>query len=146
MVCSVAANHGWKISIADVNAAFLKGMSFEEMAKILGDKIRVVHLNPLKGSWTFLSTYPIMKGCGEAKHVLGLCKGVYGLKDAPRAWRIKLDQILRGLGSNPMKSDPCLYMWHDKSGELLAIASTHVDDLKLTGTEKKTDCIHPSRS
>ena len=28
-------------------------------------------------------------------------------------------------------------MWHDKSGELLAIASTHVDDLKLTGTEKQ---------
>ena len=25
----------------------------------------------------------------------------------------------------------------DKSGELLAIASTHVDDLKLTGTEKR---------
>ena len=51
MVCSVAANHGWKISIADVNAAFLKGMSFEEMAQILGEKLRVVHLNPPKGSW-----------------------------------------------------------------------------------------------
>ena len=112
------------LCIADVNAAFLKGMSFEEMAKILGETNRVEHLNPPKGSLTFLSTYPIMKGCGEATHVLGLCKGVYGLKDAPRAWRIKLDQILRGLGSNPMKSDPCLYMWHEKSGELLACIHT----------------------
>ena len=82
-----------------------------------------------------------MKGCGESTHVLGLIKGVYGLKDAPRAWRIKVDQILRSLDSNPMKSDPCLYMWHNKGGDLLAIASTHVDDLKLIGTEEQIALI-----
>ena len=32
-------------------------------------------------------------------------------------------------------------MWHDKSGELSAIASTHVDDLKLTGTDKQVAYI-----
>ena len=77
MVCSVAANHGWKISIADVHAAFLKGMSFEEMNIIRNEKLRVVHLNLPKGSWKFLSAFAHMKGCGESTHVLGLIKGVY---------------------------------------------------------------------
>ena len=40
-----------------------------------------------------------------------------------------------------MKSDPCLYVWHDKPSELLAIASTHVDDLKLTGTDQQVGLI-----
>ena len=47
-------------------------MSFEEMANIWGEQLRVVHLNPPMGSWKFPSTFSIMKGCGEATHVLGL--------------------------------------------------------------------------
>ena len=133
LVCSVAANHGWKISIADVATAFLRGMTFDEQAKLTGEPLREVCLNPPKGSWKFLSTFDVMKGCSEATHVLQLVKGVYGLKDAPRAWRIKLDILLRAIGAIPMKSDPCLYMWHTARGKLECIASTHVDDLKIAG-------------
>ena len=76
-----------------------------------------------------------MKGCSEVTHVLALIKGVYGLKDAPRVWRTTLDMLLKKIKAVPMKSDPCLYMWHDSRGTLLCIASTHVDDLKLTGND-----------
>ena len=76
-----------------------------------------------------------MKGCSEVTHILALIKGVYGLKDAPRAWRIKLDMLLKKLKAAPTKSDPCSYMWHDSRGALLGIASTHVDDLKLIGKD-----------
>ena len=95
MVVSTAANHGWTILIADVKTAFLKGMTFEEIAKVTGEKLRKVEVSPPKGSWRFLCNFPCMQGCSEATHVLGFNKPVYGLKDAPRAWCIKLDLILR---------------------------------------------------
>ena len=76
-----------------------------------------------------------MKGCSEVIHRLALIKGVHGLKDAPRAWRIKLDMLLKKIKAVSMQSDPCLYMWHDSRGKLLCIASTHVDVLKLAGND-----------
>ena len=141
MVCSTAVNHGWKIQIADVKTAFLQGMTFEEIAQITGEPVRQVQISPPKGSWPFLQAFPCMKGCGESTHVLGLAKPVYGLKDAPRAWRIKLDIILKQLSAQPMKCDPSLYMWFDKQGKLTCLASTHVDDLKLCGDLPVVDFI-----
>ena len=99
LVVSTAANHKWSILIAGVKTAFLKGMTFEEIANITGEVIRKVEISPPKGSWKFLSAFSRMKGCSEATHVLGIAKPVYDLEDAPRAWRIKLDIILRKLGS-----------------------------------------------
>ena len=136
MVVSAAAQHGWEISLADVSTAFLQGMSFEELAKVTGEEIREVCFNPPKGSWKFLSTFPCMKGCSETTHLLALKKGVYGLKDAPRAWRLKIDQVLRELGGVPMKSEPCLYMWHNSKRQLTLICSTHVDDFKICGEKE----------
>ena len=115
----------------------MQGMAFDELCALTGDEMREVSVNPPKGSWKFLSNFPIMKGCNEAAHVLKLVKGVYGLKDAPRAWRIKLDIVLQKLGGKPMKSDPCLYIWHTKQGTLYCVMSTHVDDLKITGRPDK---------
>ena len=51
LVVSVAAMHGWKISIADVSTAFLRGLTFEEIAKAIGESIREVCFNPPRGSW-----------------------------------------------------------------------------------------------
>jgi hypothetical protein len=61
-----------------------------------------------------------------------MLKPVYGLKDAPRAWRIKLDMTLRELGGRPLHSDGALYVWF-KGKELSDLLSTHVDDLKGGG-------------
>ena len=124
-----------QISIADVSTAFLRGLAFEEIAKVTGEPLREVCFNPPKGSWKLLSACSVMKGCSEVTHVLALIKGVYRLKDALRAWRIKLDMLLKRIKAVPTKSDPCLYMWHGSRGTLLCIASTHADDLKLTGND-----------
>ena len=94
----------------------------------------VVCVDPPKGSWKFLSQFPALKGCTEATHALNLKKGVYGLKGAPRAWRIKLGVLLKN-GATPLKSDPSIYAWHDKEKRLILVCSTHVDDLKLAGKE-----------
>jgi hypothetical protein len=107
-------------------------MSFAELSRLTGEPIREVCFAPPAGSWRFLSKFPLCRGCSEATHVLKLIKGVYGLKDAPRAWRIKLDQVLRALGGHPLAVDPCVYIWFD--GKRLTMAlSAHVDDLKGCG-------------
>ena len=140
LVISTAVNHGWTIMIADVKCAFLKGMTFEEIAELTGTKLRKVEINPPRDSWRFLSAFQCMKGCNETTHILGLNKPVYGLKDAPRAWRIKLDIVLRGLLAVPMKEDPSLYMWHER-GKLVCLATTHVDDLKMCGDDHVVDRV-----
>ena len=59
------------------------------------------------------------------------------LKDAPRAWRLKLDRVLKSLGGFPLASDPAIYKWH-KDGALVMILSTHVDDKKGGGDKATT--------
>ena len=75
LIVSTAANHSWKISLADVGTAFLRGLTFEEIAKITSTNAREVCLSPPKESWKFLSTFPTMKGCSETTHVVKLLKG-----------------------------------------------------------------------
>ena len=61
-----------------------------------------------------------------------LVTGVYGLKDAPRARRLRLNEIPKGLGGRPMWADPCLHIWYNCDC-IEAVLSTHVDDIKGCG-------------
>jgi len=60
---------------------------------------------------------------------------VYGLKDAPRAWRRRLHDALTTLEATNLKTDACIYVWR-RAGKLICICSAHVDDLKLGGEQK----------
>ena len=43
-------------------------------------------------------------------HVLQMLKGGFGLKDAPRMWRIRLGQILeQKIGLKPLQADKRIY-------------------------------------
>jgi len=79
-----------------------------------------------------------------------MLKPIYGLKDAPRAWRKKLDKVLCQWGLSQAVSDTQIYLRHHPSDiprepvhtgaerrSLLMILSTHVDDLK--GAAKRSD-------
>ena len=65
-------------------------------------------------------------------------KAVYGLKDAPRAWRKKLHGLLASFGLSSLYADPQLYAAH-QSGKCQMILSAHVDDLK--GGARKCDAL-----
>ena len=67
-----------------------------------------------------------------------LLKAVYGLRDARRAWRIRLDRELKILGGVPLTTDRALYAFYSKSNSLEAVISAHVDDLKGTGIPSRT--------
>ena len=73
-----------------------------------------------------------------------MVKAVYGLKDAPRAWRKKLHLIQEGFGLVSVYADPQLYVKHvkestGKSTRPAMLLSAHVDDLK--GGAKKKDAM-----
>jgi hypothetical protein len=59
---------------------------------------------------------------------------MYGLVDAPLAWSICLQQFLiNELHGVQSELDENFYMWFDIIGNLIGLASTHVDDLGIAG-------------
>lgn len=69
---------------------------------------------------------------GEEEKVYKLAKALYGLRQAPRAWNIKLDGILRGMGFKRCLQETAVYKKASK-GEYIIVA-VYVDDLFVTGT------------
>ena len=61
-----------------------------------------------------------------------LKKGIYGLKQVPRSWYIKVDTFFKHQGFLKIKNDSSLYMKEDKQGNVCLI-SLYVDDLIITG-------------
>ena len=74
---ALAAQKGWRVHHMDVKSAFLNGDLKEE-----------VYVHQPSGF-----AIPSKEG-----KVLRLCKALYGLRQAPRAWNAKLDSTLKGMG------------------------------------------------
>jgi hypothetical protein len=134
LICSAAVQQNWELFTWDISTAFLQGISFEELAQITGTPVRQVAMRPPKGTEQFFKEMPGLNVSFDT-HVLLMLKAVYGLKDAPRAWRIRLDRALQELGGRPLHSDTALYVWHDNDGKMLLLLSTHVDDKKGAGEQ-----------
>ena len=67
--------------------------------------------------------------------VLRLRKGLYYLKQAPRAWNIKLDHSLKSLGFHRCPFEHALYM--KKEEDDVTVVGVYVDDLILIGSNGK---------
>ena len=111
LIIALAGSHGWEIHHLDVKTAFLHGELKEE-----------VFVNQPEG---FIVT-------GEEHKVYKLKRALYGLRQAPRAWNIKLNQILRGLNFRRCSKEPSLYRKEDKNELLIVVV--YVDDLLVTGS------------
>ena len=90
-------------------------------------------MSPPTGYGQFIRSLPGCSQYDEQRHELELLKPVYGLKDAPRCWRARLHTALVELHAFNLSTDHCIYVWRNSSGLISAIASAHVDDLKLAG-------------
>jgi hypothetical protein len=64
---------------------------------------------------------------GKEDMVCLLHKGLYGLKQAGRAWHQTIDPALKRIGLTPLASDHCVYLHRDKRGIL--VIALYVDDL-----------------
>lgn len=114
LLISLAATYGWEVHHLDLKTSFLHGELKE-----------VVYVSQPEG-------FEIK---GSEHRVYKLNKALYGLRQAPRAWNNKLNQILMGLEFIKCKKEPSVYR-KMVNGELLVVA-VYVDDLFVTGTNKK---------
>ena len=140
----VAATKQWLLWSLDVSQAFLKGLTFEEVAKMLGTPLRSVQLDLPRGAAALLQKLPGYDKFNPVIHVLDMIRPGFGLKDAPRLWHLRIDQVLQELSVMPLVSDPQLYArWQTpESFETLDMLCTkHVDDLKGCSTEAVFDAF-----
>lgn len=69
---------------------------------------------------------------GAESKVLRLHKALYGLRQAPRAWNLKLDRSLKQLGFERCQLEHAVYVRYVKGTRSL-IVGVYVDDLIITG-------------
>ena len=112
IILALAANRGWQVHHLDVKTAFLNGELEEE-----------VYVAQPEGY--------VEKG--KEKMVLKLSKALYGLRQAPRAWNVKLDKSLKMLGFSKCASEPAIYK--RGIGKNAVILGVYVDDLIVTGED-----------
>ncbi|KAG7538693.1 Zinc finger CCHC-type superfamily [Arabidopsis suecica] len=115
LLVNLAASNGWEIHHLDVKTAFLHGELKE-----------TVYVMQPEGF--------IEKGSEEKVYKLN--KALYGLRQAPRAWNNKLNQILKELQFVKCSKEPSVY--RKTIGENLnLLVAVYVDDLFVTGTNIK---------
>jgi hypothetical protein len=112
LLFTLAAQEGWRVHHMDVKSVFLNGDLKEEV---------YVHQ---------LSEFVISS---KEDNMLRLCKALYGLRQTPRGWNIKLDSTLKGMGSRQSPHEAAIYWWGNGGNVLLV--SVYVDDLVITDTK-----------
>ena len=63
-------------------------------------------------------------------------KGLYGLKQSPRAWFGRFSNVMTSLGYKQSQGDHTLFFKHSVSGEV-TILLVYVDDIIVTGDDKR---------
>ena len=90
-------------------------MTYEKIAQLTGEPLRSVQFDfPRQDAW-LLCQLPGMKDFDNNIEVLDLVKALWGLKDAPRAFGLKLAETLRSVGFTQGIIDPQLWRKY-KSG------------------------------
>nr|GEY65711.1 ribonuclease H-like domain, reverse transcriptase, RNA-dependent DNA polymerase [Tanacetum cinerariifolium] len=116
LLLAIAANNKWEVHHLDVKSAFLHGDLKEE-----------VYVTQPEG---FIKRQ-------DNKKVYKLIKALYGLRQAPRAWNIKLDNTLKSLDFKKCALEQDIYTKTSKDSTLLI--GVYVDDLIITDTPKEED-------
>eukprot|EP00959_Pyramimonas_sp_CCMP1952_P366312 7671916-Pyramimonas_sp.AAC.1 len=70
LASAAACKKQWVIASLDINMAFLKGLTYQELAEATGEKERVVCFTLPPGSATVLRTLPGFERCDEPRHCL----------------------------------------------------------------------------
>lgn len=109
LIIALAASNSWEVHHLDVKTAFLHGDLKED-----------VYVTQPEGFVTKESKGKVYK----------LHKALYGLRQAPRAWNTKLNEIL--IKFQKCSKEPSLY--RKQEGENILVVAVYVDDLLVTGS------------
>ncbi len=133
LITATAAQRRWPLVSADIEKAFLQGMTYEEMARLTGEPMREVNFALPPGSIPLLRMVSGFNGFNPALEVCHCDKPGTGLKDAPAAFSKKLISVTQAtLGCRALKTEPQIETKH-VDGRLVLIFGKHVDDIKIAG-------------
>jgi len=110
LMLAIAAHWSWPVHHMDVKSAFLNGDLKEEV---------------------YVAQPPGFVDKHSPGKVLRLHKALYGLRQAPRAWNVKLDATLLSLGFRRSENEHGVYT--RGRGQKRLIVGIYVDDLIITG-------------
>eukprot|EP00959_Pyramimonas_sp_CCMP1952_P352558 7386521-Pyramimonas_sp.AAC.1 len=113
--------------------AFLKGLTYQELAEATGEKERGARFTSPPGSATVLRALPGFERYDEPKHCLQRLKPGTGTRDAPLAFSFKHRRATRGFGLRPTSYDE-----EFETGNNLLTAK-HVNGIDMAGTEGTID-------
>ncbi|PLW39423.1 hypothetical protein PCASD_08000 [Puccinia coronata f. sp. avenae] len=119
LILSLLGSQNWKGRQVDFKTAFLNG-----------------HLDKP----VFMEQPPGFEDSQHPDWVCEVSRLLYGLKQSPRQWNIKLHKALLDLGLTNSAYDPTLY-FKLESGKLIGAITTHVDDLAIVGEPYFVDSI-----
>jgi hypothetical protein len=111
LLLALAAQEGWQVHHMDVKSVFLNVDLKEE-----------VYIRQLTG---------FIIADQEGK-VLRLRKALYGLRQAPRAWNLKLDDTLKKMDFFQSEHEHAMY--RRSHGDDILLVGVYVDDLVITGS------------
>ena len=142
LLLSTASNQDLDVESWDIGGAFLKGMNFEAVRKLLESKgikspKRKIAIVAPANVWRHLANFdPKFK---LELHQLGsyvlIClKPVYGLSDAPLAWQLCLHGHFESEGGKASLMDENMFYWCGPPDyRTTSIVTTHVDDCGSAG-------------
>jgi hypothetical protein len=113
LVLSLVCSHKWEVHQMDVKSTFLHGDLQEEI----------------------YMEQPLGYVQNDSSLVCHLKKSLYGLKQVPRAWYVKMDNFVLDTGFSRCHFDPNVYT--KKVGSHLVILFLYVYDLIPTGSDPK---------
>ena len=98
ILASEAACHkDWSFVAVDIGKAFLQGLTFSEMNKLTGEPEEHLSFTVPAGTAKHLRHIPGYEDFDERKEALKCLKPGTGCRDAPRAFYLRLINILREL-------------------------------------------------
>ena len=107
ILASEAACHkDWSFVAVDISKAFLQGLTFSEMNKLTGEPEKHISFTVPAGTAKHLRRIPGYEDFDERTEALKCLKPGTGCRDAPRAFNLRLINILKELGFRASLYDP----------------------------------------
>ena len=142
LLLSTAANEDLDAESWDISGAFLKGMNFDAVRRLLEQKgikspKRKIAIVAPANVWRHLASFDKRFAVETARlgdFILICLKPVYGLSDAPLAWQLCLHGHFEEQGGKPSLMDENSFYWCEPpSYRTTSMVTTHVDDCGAAG-------------
>ncbi|CAK0892089.1 unnamed protein product, partial [Prorocentrum cordatum] len=104
-----ASRPKWALWSCDVGSAFLKGLTFQDVADMTGEPLRTVQLDLPKDTVKIARQFEPLSNYDVSRHCLEMVRPGFGLKDAPRLWNLRLKQVMTKLQLLPLVTDSQFY-------------------------------------